>query len=263
MTEFGRAAVHYVTKFGWSVFPLAPRTKRPIPENGLNAATRHLPTIDHWWRQTPDANVAVATGTKSGFWVLDLDEKAGGPDWLREQEHERGQLPRTPQQLTGGGGEHILFALPDGVQIRNRVAIVPGVDVRGEGGYIVVAPSIHPTGRGYYWDVARHPLETPLAIAPEWLVKLAVRTAPEVTTSPAEWVQIIQKGTNEGSRNDSVARLAGHLLRRGIDALVALELLQAWNARSCRPPLDEDEVIATVDSIARVEARRLERGTRR
>src|SRR5471030_2640115 len=180
MTEMGRAAAHYVTKFGWSVFPLAPRTKRPIPENGLHAGTRHLPTIDHWWRQTPDANVGVVTGSKSGFWVLDLDEKACGPDWLREQEHERGQLPRTPQQLTGGGGEHVLFALPAGLQIRNRAGIAPGVDVRGEGGYIVVAPSVHPSGRGYHWDIARHPLETYLALAPEWLVRLVARSTAEV-----------------------------------------------------------------------------------
>lgn len=257
MTEFGRAAVHYVTKFGWSVFPLAPRTKRPIPENGLNAATRHLPTIDHWWRQTPDANVGVATGSTSGFWVLDLDEKRGGPDWLREQEHARGQLPRTVQQRTGGGGEHLLFALPEGRQIRNRVSVAPGVDVRGDGGYIVVAPSIHPNGRGYFWDIARHPLEVPLAPAPEWLLKLVLRSADRIPTPPSEWRKLITDGVVEGSRNDSITRLAGHLLRKGVDPDVAHDLLLAWNESRCHPPLDRDEVATAVDSIASAEARRI------
>jgi hypothetical protein len=245
------------------VFPLAPRAKTPIIENGVHGTTRDLAEIEAWWRRTPEANVAVATGTRSGFWALDLDEKRGGCEWRREQERIRGDLPVTPIQLTGGGGEHYLFSLPRHVEIRNRVAIAPGVDVRGEGGYIVVAPSIHPNGRGYFWEACRHPLETPVASAPEWLVDLVVKREGTGRTTPEEWVRLLQEGVDEGSRNDSVARLAGHLLRHGIDPLVALELLRAWNFQNCRPPLNESEVASVVDSIARAEARRLDRGERR
>lgn len=257
MNDLHRSALDYATRLGWSVFPLVRGAKRPIPENGFLAATRDLSVIDSWWKHTPDANIGIATGATSGFWVLDLDEKRCGPDWLREQEHARGQLPRTVQQLTGGGGEHVLFALPEGRRIRNRVSVAPGVDVRGDGGYIVVAPSIHPNSRGYYWDMARHPFEIPLAPAPEWLLKLVLRRADKLPTPRAEWRRLIADGVREGSRNDSITRLAGHLLRRGIDPDVAQELLLAWNEARCCPPLGRDEVATIIDSIARAEARRI------
>lgn len=257
MNPLLRAALEYARRLNWSVFPLAPRAKTPIIEYGVHGSTRDLAQIEAWWQRTPEANVGVATGSISGFWVLDLDEKRNGPDWLREQEHARGQLPRTVQQLTGGGGEHVLFALPEGRQIRNRVSVAPGVDVRGEGGYIVAAPSIHPNGRGYFWDIARHPLEIPLAPAPEWLIKLVHRPADRLPTPSTEWRRLIVDGACEGSRNDSITRLAGHLFRKGIDPDVAHDLLQAWNESRCRPPLERDEVAAAVDSIARAEAQRI------
>jgi hypothetical protein len=107
--------------------------------------------------------------------------------------------------------------------------------------------------------MARHPLEISLSPAPEWLLKLVLRPADKLPTPPAEWRRLIADGVREGSRNDSITRIAGHLLRRGIDPDVAQELLLAWNDARCCPPLDGSEVAAIFDSIARAEARRITR----
>jgi hypothetical protein len=71
----------------------------------------------------------------------------------------------------------------------------------------------------------------------------------KAATPPAEWRKLVQ-GVAQGERNSSTARLAGYLLRRRVDAVVALELLQGWNAARCTPPLPENEVARIVDSIA-------------
>ena len=75
-------------------------------------------------------------------------------------------------------------------------------------------------------------------------------------TPPAEWRHLVRDGVAEGQRNDTIARLAGLLLRQRVDAIVVLELLVGWNAARCRPPLDDEEVVAIVDSISRAELNR-------
>lgn len=168
---FMTSALSYAAR-GISVFPLRPRAKDPVVKHGLKQATTHRDQVARWWRGQPDRNVGIATGAPAGFWVLDLD----GPEAeaaLAALEREHGALPDTVQQSTGKG-RHLCFAWdPAGPEIRNRsrVGKVP-IDVRGNGGYIVAPPSIHPSGRQYAWTPGHSPEEMAFAAAPAWLVEI-------------------------------------------------------------------------------------------
>lgn len=156
---------------GWPVFPLA--GKVPVVKNGLNDATTDRRTIVEWWTRRPESNLGLTTGTAAGIWVLDLDTHSAAENGLESidvLEAEHGPLPDTMIVRTGTGGLHLYWSMPEGVEIRNRQKVRPGVDVRGQGGYVVVPPSIHPeTGVAY---VVPAEFRRPIAAAPEWLVKL-------------------------------------------------------------------------------------------
>ena len=86
-------------------------------------------------------------------------------------ESAHGKLPETVTGLTGGGGLHLLFRLPDGFG-KLKGSIGEGIDIKGPGGYIVAPPSIHPSGKAYAWDAGNHPTEVGIADPPGWLVRL-------------------------------------------------------------------------------------------
>jgi hypothetical protein len=198
MSPLASAAVAHARR-GWRVFPLMPREKKPYANtSGLTNASADDDQVADWWagklalpKADPDrpaswatawANIGVATGAGSGFWVLDIDGEAAFAA-LGALEQVHGPLPPTVQQTTGKGA-HFLFRWPDGVEIRNSASrIGQGIDVRGEGGYIVVAPSVHPSGRAYGWAPGCAPSELAIADAPDWLLKLAA--PPEVASAPA------------------------------------------------------------------------------
>ena len=115
-------------------------TKATVDENAI---------LD-WWRRWPSANVCIATGKVSGVVVLDIDPRHGGEDSLKALEESSGPLPVTPVTRTGGGGLHFFFQHP-GRRVPNRVDILPGIDFRGDGGFVVVPPSNHESGDLYSW----------------------------------------------------------------------------------------------------------------
>jgi hypothetical protein len=113
---------------------------------------------------------------------------------------------------------------------------------------------MHPTGRRYRWSVDT---ASAVAEAPAWLIDLiAAPTNGNGITPSSEWRTLAADGVREGQRNSSIARLAGMLLRRFVDPVVTLELLQAWNATRCSPPLPPEDIDRIVDSIAGRELRR-------
>jgi hypothetical protein len=141
--------------------------------------------------------------------------------------------------------------------VLNRVGLRPGIDLRGDGGCVVAPPSVHPSGQHYAWVAQRSPDDVALAPLPQWLLG-----SPDLLHKGhtlAHWRSLVRAGVEEGQRNASLASLSGHLLARDVDPEVALELLLAWNRIRCRPPLDDAEVTAVVDSIARLHQR--EHGT--
>jgi hypothetical protein len=168
---------------GWPVFPLRPREKVPlIPKaaggNGVHDATTDPDRIRAWWTPHPTANVGLAAG--AAFWVLDVDyagflaEEPDGADTITALQRRFGRLPPTVRQYTGGMGWQWFFK-PD-PRIRNGVRVLPGLDTRSTGGYVVAPPSVHPSGRTYRWIVG--PDQGEVATAPEWLATLLAPAEP-------------------------------------------------------------------------------------
>jgi len=233
--------------------------------NGVHSATIESGIIKLWWGlRVPEANLGVATDK---LVVVDVDPRHGGDESFRalEREHE---IPPTWRTLTGGGGEHIMFACPDGIEIKCVVAeqmkeppLGPGVDVRARGGYIVAPPSQHISGRSYAWSVDHHPQEVSLAPAPDWLIA-------RLTTArgsnggkghdPAQWAAR-KAGKISEYRDREIAELAGKLLRAiSLDPRFVATLVHDWNACHCDPPLPEEEVQTIFNRICKLERKRLE-----
>ena len=229
---------------GMRIFPCAVRAKEPATPRGCKDATADPHMIRHWWGLQPQYNLAVATGAVSGIIAIDID----GPDAeaeLRKLELEHGGLPATVEVITPRPGRHIYFKAPE-VPVRNSAGkIAPGIDVRGDGGYILSPPSV--TSKKYCWSVDS---ANTIADAPAWLLARIAEHTNGSSVLPSEWRALVRDGVAEGQRNHTVTRLAGYLLRRHVDPLVALEFLIAWSATRCEPPLGAAEVAAIVDSIA-------------
>ena len=184
--------------------------------------------------------------------VLDVDPRHSGDASLAELERKHGALPKTRRARSGSGGEHVYLRPPTNVVIRNSVSgIAAGLDIRGLGGYAIAPPSRHESGSYYEWiSIA------PGAEMPAWLVAL-IADKPTKSAKPAsEWRNLLHQGVGEGYRNDSIAQLAGHLLRRNIDPVATLELLTCWNLVRCKPPLTAEEVETVVNNIAGKELKR-------
>ena len=207
-----------------AVFPLAPGTKCPIKgSHGLRDATDDHDVSRARWQRTPQANIGAATGRASGFWVLDSD-LPHGPGSLTALEAEHGPLPVTIEASTPRGGRHLYWRWPaDGPEIRNSAGrIGTGLDVRGEGGQIVLPPSVLADGRCYRW--VKNGACT-FADAPGWLAKIVLpppappRAEPKpppdnienyvASAAAAELSEL--SAAQAGTRNDALNRAAFNL----------------------------------------------------
>ena len=182
-----RFALEYARR-GWSVLPLAPRSKVPAVRGGrgVHDATRDSEQLVRWWTALPSAGVAVACGRPSaGLIVLDVDPRNGGDESLHDLQGLHGGLPPTPRVLTGGGGEHYYFRLPMSELAAVGASLGPGLDVKADGGYVVAPPSIHPSGVRYRWALAALLSATPIAELPRQWLAPALRTTTRKHVSPA------------------------------------------------------------------------------
>jgi predicted P-loop ATPase len=222
------------------IFPLRPRGKTPLTPHGFKDATTDLEAIASWWRKYPDANIGLVTGPESGLWVLDVDGAEGSASLaLLEQEH--GALPATPLQRTGKG-RHIAFAWPLEGGVGNSAGkLGAGLDTRGAGGYIVLAPSVHPSGDEYAWDAVLRPSKMAFAQAPDWLLAMLAQQKP-ITSQivierpaalPDSYAQAALDGeyravaeAKPGNRNQALNAAAfslGQLIPSGVLARSAVE----------------------------------------
>lgn len=190
---------------GWPVMPLQPRGKKPLTPHGLTEATTNVNVIERWWDRWPEANVGIATGAKIKAWVLDVDGAQGSAS-LTQLEAELGPLPDTLEQKTGGGGRHLFFAWPEGREIRNKQAVRPGIDVRGQGGYVVAPPSVHESGQPYLWPLGDG---CRIAAAPvAWLDLIA-----PLARSVAPWERVDPRGATPATPAKAPPALPDTLLR--------------------------------------------------
>ncbi len=158
------AATRYAL-FGWHVFPIKPGQKTPLTEHGCLDATTDANQILAWWTKWPDANVAVACGKTSGIYVVDVDVSEGVDGYKSLNKFP--SLSDTVMQFTPSGGFHAFFHADDPPV--NKNSFRPGIDVRGDGYYVLLPPSIHPNGKPYVWSSGLAPWEIETAEYPDCL----------------------------------------------------------------------------------------------
>lgn len=242
--------------------------KHPRTSSGLKDGTTDSYQIRDWWQQWPTANIGIATGEASGLVVLDIDKRHSGFDSLGQLEELHGEFPAGVEALTGGGGVHYYFQHPGGT-IKNRTNLLPGIDIRGDGGYVVAAPSNHISGELYCWGKGSSPHEAKPAVMPGWLLELLTEkpaapprqpgTNGNGTSSRETLLQRAQQyvakadSAVEGSRNDASFRLSGHLAAmvdvagNRLSEAEIHSLLSGWNLRNV-PRLDDSELRQATNS---------------
>lgn len=200
----------YAERMGWAVFPLRPRTKEPATANGFHAAERDPESVRGLWQaHGGGCNIGLRTGPASGVFVLDVDgaaPKSGGlrgPEALAALEARFLPLPATRRVETSAGGFHLYFAWPSGRELRNRARITldgqrSGLDCRADGGYVVLPPSVHPSGTVYAWGPERT-----IAEAPPWLLDLI--DPPRVQREPAPPTRLAAGSDRWGARALEIA----------------------------------------------------------
>ena len=224
---------------GWSILPVKPDEKRPYMANWLQytrtRATKDM--VNNWFVSLSGAGVGVVTGRISNMVVLDVES------WCPVPVDEL--LKKYPTQMiarSGGGGYHLFYQYPQNVgKVANRVGIFEGADLRADGGFLVLPPTMHQSGRRYEW-VKRGPL----GAFPMGLLDLQSRP----TVQGEGWITEALRGVSEGGRNDTCARLAGYFFKKGLNSDIVEALLMEWNEKN-DPPMPVHEVRTTIKSIER------------
>lgn len=270
----------------WPVFPCHPkdepleayvqRIKHLTPEEKKNTkqieakspriaawgknASKDPERIRAWWAAWPDSMIGVPTGKVIGYFVLDVD-KPDGPKVLADLEKANSPLPETVTQRTGSGGHQFFFRYPtDGREVRNTGSkLGKNLDTRGDGGYVIVPPSIHPCGFPYQWEKTPLLTGTKFADAPEWLLQMCVKKVEKskAATPEADATNHVVAATKylvskapvavEGDGGDATAfKVAAQMRDLGVTEGTCLELmLDLWNER-CEPPWDVDDLAKKV-----------------
>ncbi len=229
-------------KRGWAVLPC--KNKIPLTPHGYKDASVDETVIRQMFANRRDVNIAIATGKMSGIFVVDVDVKNGahGDESLREMESEFGELPHTVESLTWSKGKHILFSYPK-CGIGCKTGVRPGIDIRGDGGYVIAPPSVI-EGKTYEWEVSHHPDETMIAEAPEWLIDLL--------NEKKSVIDLSDQGTKiTKNRNDTLMHMGVRLRKMGLEHQQIEMMLQSINENRCSPPLPKKEVSAVAKSVSR------------
>jgi len=250
------AAAEAYAKQKWPVFPVAPRDKRPLVNAWVQAATVDVGQVREWWEEWPDANIGFVPG-RALLLVVDIDSF---------EAQERAQsfgFYDNPVPIVGTGrGKHLYFLHPEpGTEIGNCPVLGRGFDIRCNKGYVLLPPSLHPSGRRYTWqEIPREPPSLPGPVRRLVLGWVHRRSAPAGGNPPGEapvlsasWgapiggVPFLGSGPiPEGQRNMTLLRLAGHHRGRGAsEEEVRAEILHA-NVIRCSPPLPVEELEQTI-----------------
>lgn len=184
----------------------------------------------------PDANFAILTG--DGLVVIDIDVKGNG---LETYEKLKDIMPETFTVRTGTGGLHLYYSTD--VEVRNRVRFVDGIDVRGDGGYVVAPTSKHKCG-GHYEIIKDIPIQP---ITPE-LMELITTPKADTNSDVQNDVELVD-AFGEGERHDRMVKIGGTMYRQGLSYEAVLECLQNMNETVCSPPLPYSEIKSIAKSL--------------
>jgi hypothetical protein len=233
--------------------------KHPRINGGLNAATTDAKQIAAWWSRWPRSNVGLRTGAPSGLVVVDIDPDHGGADSLEQLLDRHGALPDGRTVQTGSGGTHLYYRHPGHAVANSAGKLGDGIDIRGDGGYVIAPPSRHRNGQLY--SVTRHGGEIPEL--PAWMEAALRRQATVARSTCAAdpkdataWGRAALAGEVErlrhaqpGARNDTLNRVAfrlGQIINRG--ALDEHEVEPLLIQEGIALGLREREVVTTVAS---------------
>jgi hypothetical protein len=169
-----------LAELGIRVIPIKPGQKYPPMPQWQDKASNDIHVVNDWWtNQYSGYGIGIATGqTRHGrIFVLDVDdrEEYKGSDTLHDLQEKYGQLPETVTAITGTGGQHLYFYCDEDIRNDAGSRLGVGLDIRGTGGQVLAAPTIHPNGRAYQWEHGASPHERKPAKAPDWLVKLLTK----------------------------------------------------------------------------------------
>lgn len=247
---------------GWAVFPVHSITpdgrctclkkecenvaKHPMTLKGFYDASTDREVIEKWWRQWPHANIGIATGAKSGIVVLDIDNES----FLEE-------VPETVECFTGGGGRHLYFRCPEW-HVKNTANVLPGLDSRGDGGYVVAPPSIHESGKRYEWEVTHSPSQVGLAEMPKWWEAQLIEKVNQLSyinevESKGIVMQelVIGPTIRKGTRDETLFKLGCSMRARGSGYKDILATLTEVNEKRCWPKMKVNEVIQKAEQAAK------------
>jgi bifunctional DNA primase/polymerase-like protein len=263
------AALTYASN-GWPVFPLLGKT--PLKgSNGHKDATCDQQKIQEWWSKNPTANIGLATGKLSGLLVLDVDPRHGGHDSFKKLEAAYGPFPQTRMSRTAHGGLHRFYGYPnDNNRYPNAVELqgLPGIDVRGDGGYVVLPPSRLYDRLSYIWgDTA-----VPIAPAPRWLLDTLTKQPVQHEKNPQgggfarvtekKWLSEAVEKAREGNRNQIGFSLACQLRDDGFSQQQAHDIMLSYvdQVGSGKTPYTAKEALTSLKSAyskpSREQARR-------
>jgi hypothetical protein len=231
------AALDYAAK-GFKVFALAPKTKVPPKNsNGFYDATSDPEKVRAMWEENPDANIGIATG-HGGVFVVDIDPEKGGRISIEKLRPAAG-WPRSLFSKTGSGGMHFFFR--SSTPVRSAQNILPGIDVRGIGGYVVAPPSVHPSGRVYEWATTEEIAEAPQSLV-DFVVSKEKQKKPSGRVTEGETIPV-------GQRDDTLFRCAAGMRGRGMSEEEIFDVLLKMNRR-CEEPLPERDLRRIASSSA-------------
>jgi len=192
------------------------------------------------WNRWSDTNLGMTTGHLSGLVVVDCDSEDATSAFIDSYPEAKETL-----QVQTGRGRHFYFLFEQGIRNDAGKRLGPGIDVRGEGGYVVIPPSIHANGKPYRWNNNYEPIKLPQKLR-EILIDHSNNGKKQKALSPPIGQIII-----DGERSATLTSLAGTMRRRGMNEDSILAALLRENAAKCDPPLSESEVQDIAKSVAK------------
>ena len=254
LTNEAISSAQGLASFDWPVFPVNPDTKAPLITGWQNRATSDRSGVAELFKDYPSAAIGLVTGQKSGLIVIDIDERENfsGLQNFTDAGHK---IPPTITASTPSGGIHLFFKAPP-VEVPNSVSkLVEGVDIRGDGGYVIAPPSVTKWGQ-YRWTCKYRVFqEGPLPLPEKFYVPIKKkRSFNETGCSQKPLTSRMLDFIPEGSRNDEITKRCGLLLAR-YPANDVLKMLGLINEKCCQPPLDEREVSGIFASISKREGK--------
>lgn len=226
--------------------------KHPITKAGFKNASSDPEVISRWHASYPNCNWAMATGKLSEIFVFDVDPRNGGLDTLNGELKGK-HFPPTPTVKTGGGGSHSYYLYPKGPNEVRCGELYKGIDVKANGGYVLIPPSAHKSGRNYEWMSYLSWKDIEVSPPPEWLLK-AIENKLKSRCSQHHygyWSQYLSDPIQPGARHDTLVRFAGRLSGKNHEPQEILTIIHSINKTLCQPPLEADEVFRIVNWVCK------------